>query len=171
MNESPARLELIEPAPPVGLVPDAGWSLWLISAGLGLTLVIAAIITIRILRKKSSSSSPAALREAAFRDALAALNAIQPSQTRDTAVQASLILRSYLATAAADPALYETHEEFISRHDALQSLTAEARSAAETGFSRLATLKYAPQIPDESPATVLDESRKLLGSLHHGFAA
>ncbi len=170
MNESTASLELIEPEPPVVLVPDTGWSLWL-AAGLGMALVITAIVVIRMVRKKSSYASPAALREAAFRDALAALNAIRAAETRDIAVQASLILRSYLAAAAADPALYETHEEFISRHDALQSLTADARNAAGTGFSRLATLKYAPQIPTESPDTVLGESRSLLETLHHGFAA
>lgn len=170
MNESTASLELIEPGPPVALVPDAGWELWL-AAGLGLALAITAIVLIRMVRRKSSSANPAALREAAFRDALAALDAIRAAETRDTAVQTSLILRAYLAAAAADPALYETHEEFISRHDALQSLTADARNAAETGFSRLATLKYAPQIPAGSPDGVLAESRKLLEILHHGFAA
>jgi len=41
-------------------------------------------------------------------------------------VLASLILREYLSSAAGDPALFETHEEFISRHDALQSLTPDA---------------------------------------------
>jgi hypothetical protein len=67
--------------------------------------------------------------------------------------------------------LFETHEEFVSRHDALLALTPEARAATETGFTRLAALKYAPEIPDAVPAEVVAESRALLETLHHGFAA
>lgn len=171
MKPTPSTLKLIEPASPEALVPAAGWSLWLIIAGIVIALIIAAIILIRVLLKKSSAPSPAALRESAFREALAALHAVKSTQTRDAAVQSSLIVRKYLAAAAADPALYETHEEFISRHDSLQSLTPDARSAAETGFTRLALLKYAPDIPDEAPEAILEESQVLLEALHHGFAA
>lgn len=83
----------------------------------------------------------------------------------------SLILRKYLSAAANDPALFETHEEFISRHDSLQALKPEARAAAEAGFTRLASLKYAPEIQEDAPAQVIADSRALLETLHQGFAA
>lgn len=170
MNETPTVLELMEPASPEALVPDYGLWPWFLAALVGIVLLTAVLLLIRKWRKPTTES-PAALREAAFRDALAALNDISAAPARATAVQASLILRKYLATAAADPALYETHEEFISRQDSLQALHSDARTAAETGFSRLALLKYAPDIPDEEPAAIRDESRTLLKTLHHGFAA
>ena len=65
--------------------------------------------------------------------------------------------------------MFETHEEFISRHDSLQALTAEARAAAEAAFTRLASLKYAEEIPDDDPAEVIADARKLLETLHQGF--
>ena len=58
--------------------------------------------------------------QAAFAEACAAMAAISTADVRDAAVLSSLILRKYLATAAGDPALFETHEEFVARHDALQ---------------------------------------------------
>jgi len=84
-----------------------------------------------------------------------------------------LILRKYLAQASNDPSLFETHEEFITRQDSLTALTEEAREACAMGFSKLAALKYAPQeATDESaPEAVIEETRLLLHTLHHGFRA
>ena len=72
---------------------------------------------------------------------------------------------------AGDPALFETHEEFVARHDALAALSADARHAAESGFSRLVALKYSPEIPQGDPKEVISDSRALLKTLHQGFAA
>jgi LPXTG-motif cell wall-anchored protein len=169
MNESPTVLELMEPAPPGDLVPAYGLWPWFVAAGVALLLIAAVIWLLR--KRRRHGESPAALREAAYRDALAALDAIRAEQSRTVAVQASLILRKYLAIAATDPALYETHEEFISRQDSLQQLNPDARSAASETFKKLAALKYAPEISPEPPAGIREESRALLETLHHGFAA
>ena len=86
-------------------------------------------------------------------------------------MQTSLILRRYLSLAAEDPALFETHEEFIARNDALLSLSDAARAACATGFARLAACKYAPEVPAMAPATVVAEAHELLETLHRGFHA
>ena len=168
MGETNTGFELKEPAAPEALVPAIGlWPWWL-----GAALVLAAIVLALVLtRRKRKPYDPAAAREAAFAEAAAALGQVAADHARDAAVQSSLILRRYLSAAAGDPALFETHEEFVSRHDALQALTPEARQAADRGFARLAALKYAPGTPDAPPAEVVAESRALLETLHHGFAA
>ena len=169
MNEKSGNFELLEPARPEALVPDSLLEPWMIPAAVALLLAITAYLIFR--KRKSPAGDPLAARKAAYQDAAAALEKINSLQARDAAVQSSLILRKYLSLAANDPALFETHEEFISRHDALQALTHDARNAAETGFARLASLKYAAEIPDLSPLDVVTESRALLETLHHGFAA
>jgi hypothetical protein len=106
----------------------------------------------------------------AFREADAGLAALAAPTARGAAVQVSLILRTYLSLAAHDPALFETHEEFIARSDSLKVLTAAAQTACREGFARLAALKYAPELPAADPAAVAVEARHLLTTLHRGFA-
>ncbi len=168
MEEENAKLILRESAAPLELLPDYGlWPFWL--AGV---IVVLLAVTLIIWRKtrKPAAADPAFLRESAFRDACAGLQSSTPSDARDAAVQTSLILRKYLSIAAQDPALFETHEEFIARQDALKALTDEARAAAGEGFSMLARLKYAAEIPGKAVEQVVAESRSLLETLHHGFA-
>ncbi len=169
MNEKTANFELLEPAHPEALVPDPLLEPWMIAAAAVLLLAITACWIFR--KRRSAAGDPLAARRAAYQDAVAAVENINALQARDAAVQASLILRKYLSLAANDPALFETHEEFISRHDALKALTDDARNAAEAGFTRLASLKYAAEIPDVGPLDVVTESRALLETLHHGFTA
>jgi hypothetical protein len=111
------------------------------------------------------------MRKAAYAQAAAALEEIEAVPARDAAVRSSLILRKYLSAAAGDPALFETHQETISRHDALKGFSEEARATTGRGFARLAALKYAAEIPDAEASEVVAESRALLETLHHGFRA
>ncbi|MEO8615680.1 MAG: hypothetical protein ABI600_11110 [Luteolibacter sp.] len=159
----------MEPAHPEALVPDSQWEPWMLPAAVALLLVIT--LWIILWKRKKPASDPLAIRNAAYQEAADALDKITAAQGRDAAVLASLILRKYLSTAADDPALFETHEEFISRHDGLKALTMDARQAAEAGFTRLASLKYAAEVPDAVPLEVVGECRLLLETLHHGFAA
>jgi hypothetical protein len=169
MKEQPANFELLEPASPEALVPDSWVEPWMVLTAVGLLLILGAWLIFR--NKKPAAANPRAIRNAAYQVALAGLEKINALQARDAAVHCSLILRRYLSVAANDPALFETHEEFISRHDALNALTEAARKASEGGFTRLASLKYAAEIPDVSPLDVVTESRALLETLHHGFHA
>ncbi len=167
MKEKTDSLQLIDPASPGPLLPDAGVPVVWIAAGIAALLVLLMILIRR--KRKATSADPLAARKAAFTAALAALDDSGGYDVRCTAVQCSLILRKYLASAGNDPALFETHEEFISRHDALQALTPDARAAAESGFARLSALKYSPVLPPADAAAILTGSRALLETLHHGF--
>ena len=169
MEEASNTFELMEPAPPGALVPDHGLWPWLAAAAATVILLVAAWMFLR--KRKPAGADLPSLRKAAYNEAKSALEKTSPATCRETAVVSSLILRKYLSAAANDPALFETHEEFISRQDSLQALKPEARAAAEAGFSRLASLKYAPEIPEEAPDQVIAESRALLETLHQGFAA
>lgn len=169
MNGEPTTLELRDAGIPDALMPSYGFEWWWLVAGI-FFLAAVLVVVMLLIRGKAKPPTPAMLREAAYRDALAALSDSSPDDARSAAVLTSIIVRKYLSIAAADPALFETHEEFIARHDALHAFTPEARAAAETGFTRLAALKYAPRQVDASPADVISESRTLLQTLHHGFA-
>jgi hypothetical protein len=170
MNENTITLELRDAVNPEALLPGHGLWWWWVVAGV-LALAVGMVVFMLLIRGKVKPPDPALLRESAYREALAALSQNPPADTREAAVLASLSVRKYLSVAAADPALFETHEEFVSRHDALQALMPEARDAATAGFARLAALKYAPVAPDLSASGVLTESRELLQTLHRGFAA
>ena len=169
MNETKRSFELLEPTSPEALVPDSRLEPWMFIAAIVLVLVLGVVIA--FWKKKPVVIDPLAIRKAAYQDAATGLESISAPNARDAAVQSSLILRRYLSVAANDPALFETHEEFISRHDALSLLTDDARAASEAGFSRLASLKYAAEIPEANPADVVARSRVLLDTLHHGFRA
>jgi hypothetical protein len=168
MPETDPRLQFAAPPSPEALLPAYGLWPWWVAGGMLLLLAIVAIIR---TRRKKTVYDPVAARNAAFQEALAAMKEASAENPREAAVKTSLILRRYLSTAASDPALFETHEEFISRHDALQALTPDARHATESGFSRLAALKYAPETPEADPKTVIAESTSLLQTIHIGFAA
>jgi len=167
MNGAPPKLELMEPASPEALVPSYELWPWLTAAAIVVIFLILLWILLKI--RKPSPINLLALRKTAYTDAKTALESITPTDCRETAVLTSLILRKYLSTAANDPALFETHEEFISRHDSLQALTPETRATTEAGFTRLASLKYAQEIPTANPAEVIADARSLLETLHQGF--
>ena len=64
-------------------------------------------------------------------------------------------MRRYLAACLAEPALYETHEEFILRGDALTKLPAGAREHLNPLLTRLAELKYGPSGEDPTAGEAL----------------
>jgi hypothetical protein len=136
-----------------------------------LLLALIAMAIFFLKKKKQSETAPSQLRELAFKEATAALDQIGHVPGRDAAIRSSLIVRKYLSAAAGDPALFETQEETISRHEALKDFSEEARAAAGRGFARLAALKYAAVPPDVEAINVTAESRDLLKTLHHGFRA
>jgi hypothetical protein len=169
MDELPPTFELLEPASPEALLPGPWLEPWMIIL---LVLLVVSLIALLVMKKRQIVAvSAEAERSAAFEQANAELTTIQPPHARAAATQASLILRRYLSVAARDPALFETHEEFVSRSDSLKPLTPEARAASEVGFAALAAMKYAPEIPSADPAAVVAEARKLLDTLHQGFAS
>ena len=169
MKAKSVSFELMEPPAPEALVPDSLLEPWVLPCAVGLLVVLT--LWFIFWKRKKPAPDPLAIRKAAYQEAATALDKITTTQSRDAAVLTSLILRKYLSSAANDPALFETHEEFISRDDGLLALTPDARQAAEAGFTRLASLKYAADLPDASSLEVVNECRLLLETLHHGFEA
>lgn len=168
MPEKPDSLQLMEPASPDALLPDSGVSLWWMAAAIVAVSVLVSII-VRWRKRIAARKIPIDPRVSAYEAAVENLAVMTPADARSTAVQCSLILRRYLADATRDRALFETHEEFVSRQDSMQALTEVARSAAATVFNHLASLKYAPETPSADPASILADSRALLATLHNGF--
>lgn len=171
MNEKSATFELLEPASPEALIPDSRVEPWMIYPAAALLALLVALAVWMFKRKKTATVNPLAIRQAALAEASAALDGIGPVAAREAAVRCSLILRKYLSVVARDPALFETHEETLSRHEALKDFSEEARGTATLGFTRLAAIKYAPQAPDMETEQIITGSRVLLETLHHGYRA
>ncbi len=163
MDEETQTLEIREPVAPESLVPSVGATPWVV--GGILLLALAAAFVIWRTRKKRLAADPAAIRRAAYLEAGNALDKVEAATAREAAVRCSLIIRRYLATAAEDPALFETHEEFIARHDALADYTPVARQACAEGFARLAALKYAP-VPENGRSTGRKEEAESQAAPH-----
>lgn len=172
MNETKnTGFELREPVYPEGLVPDSPFEPWMIWGAVLLLLLVICMAVIAFRRKALTPPNPASVRQTAFNEAVASLAKVAEVSTREAAVRSSLILRKYLSAAANEPALFETHEETISRHEALKDFSPETRMTTQAGFSRLAALKYAQEVPDIPAANVVSESSALLKALHQGFVA
>lgn len=168
-NGTPQPLQLLEPASPEALLPGPLWqNAWFIAAVLLVLLAVAFLIW-RLRPGPTAGDEAARRREEALAEAKGALDALQVSSPRETATALSLLLRRYLARAAEDPALFETHEEFISRQNSLKALSDAAREACAKGFARLATLKYAAEPPPAEATALTEECRGLLDTLHRGF--
>jgi len=166
---SPSKnFQLMESSTVEALIPKAETP-WL-SIAIGSALLLALIAWL-IMRHIKRAKNPANIRESAFKDAIAALDAIPHHDAHMAALEASMTLRKYLSITAEDPALFETHEEFISRHDALQKIPQNTREETTAIFKRLVTLKYAPDTANANAAKIIDDSRQLLHSLHAALAA
>ncbi|HVJ45475.1 MAG TPA: hypothetical protein VM511_03750 [Luteolibacter sp.] len=166
MEEKAPNLQLQEPASPESLLPAHDFTpLWIGLAVLALLIVI--ILIVKACRKPRVD--PSVARRAAYLKARKAFESLTPSGVRETAVASSLIVRGFLAEAVADPSLFETHEEFLTRQDSLNRLTPPAREACSEYFSRIARLKYAPEVPADDPAAIITDSRALVEFLNVGF--
>ena len=158
-------LVLRDPVPAESLLPDPGlppWTWWAIGGGV-LLLVLLAWFLLR--GRKPGMVDPVKTREEAYRRAAAELAAPAAGSMQEAATKVSLVLRRYLAVVAGDPALFETHEEFVARHESLASYPAELRQAAAEGFSHLARLKYGREAAGD-PAALFSAARQLLDRLH-----
>ena len=140
MEGAENNLELVELRDATNLVP--GWQVqewWFYVA---IFVILVAVILILLLKKKPKKIDTLALRKQAYLDAKKDFQNMEESGSRESAGKVSLILRRYLATAMQEPALFETHEEFVGRHDGLKSLPNDLRIELGGFFSRLASCKY-----------------------------
>ena len=142
MADSKTKFKLLESHEAMDLVPTWELEWWWIALPL-LLLAILVVLGILIFKKKRCYDSSNLKREA-FQQAMAELAKLDESLGKENVITVSLVLRKYLAKVMAEPALYETHEEFIGRHDAIKGFNEELKVAISEYFSKLASLKYGP---------------------------
>ena len=165
MENKGKSLELAESRDAIDLVPTWDPQLWWVLAAVA---VIAALVllVVRLLRRKPEVDASKEKREA-YLEAKAALSGDAVTEPRESAIRVSMILRRYLARSMNEPALFETHEEFIARHDGLKDLPDALKSEVGDFFSKLAADKYAPDDHVSIEAnTTYAEGAALLERIH-----
>lgn len=142
MEEKAESLELAESRDAIDLVPTWEPQLWwfIVAAA----IIAAFVLLLILLLRKKPRVDPLKEKREAYHEAKMALGAKESEDARENAIQVSMILRRYLAKSMKEPALFETHEEFVARHDGLKGLPEQVRSDVGLFFSKLAAIKYAP---------------------------
>ena len=140
------------------------WWGWLL---LGILLAGTTWALIRFLFRHSAPVPPS---DTWFLDSSEALEAFRPLLAKLTlaeiATETSFVLRHYLVLTLREPALYQTHEEFLLRSDALQKLPGGARDRLAPLLSELASAKYEPSRIDPSTSErMIDDSLRILQGL------
>jgi len=149
-------------APPEEFLPPTPWWIWSV-IGVTLVLVILAILWIRKGIQPPLANDPPPLPDY-YRIAKKRLKILQ-EEYRDRplseiAAEASLAVRGFLAGAMAEPALYETTEEFSQRDVVLP------KDAADL-LNDLNTTKYSPShVSPELAEELVKRSRACLKTLH-----
>ncbi len=160
--DDPMALRDLVPAEP--LLPDPSLPPWAwVAISLAIFALIALVVFLR--RSKTVAADPRLAREEAYRRAQQELEAAPGGGMQEAATRVSVTLRRYLASVSGDPALFETHEEFISRHAALASYPEDLRKLTAEGFSHLARLKYGRESSGD-PVALFSAARQLLDRLH-----
>ncbi len=142
MAESKTKYELAESHEAMDLVPTWELEWWWIA------LPVAALLMVGLLGyfllRKSRTEDPNKNKREAFQQALSELAQLDASLGKENVIMVSLAIRKYLAKSMNEPALYETHEEFIGRHDAIKDLKEDLKLEISDYFSQLAAIKYGP---------------------------
>jgi len=167
MEEQDLQLRDLTPVEP--LLPAFLWPWW-VWASLAAGLLLLVLLTVWLVRRKSSKSqTPPNLEDLAFRQALAALDAL-PDQLHEAALGASLILRQYITGSTGDPTLFETREEFLARPAALDRVPEILRPRVGSLLDDLSRLKY-DQPRSGSASEIVPLTRRLIEELHRHRAA
>ena len=101
-----------------------------------------------------------------LQEALAALDELESllPPMRECSLRLSLILRSFLAGQAQDPALYETHEEFSQRMDSLAQVPVSCQCTTRDLLEELAAFKYAGDTAHNATQahSLIEQARELV---------
>lgn len=133
-------IPVLEDGPPAEALEPTGISAWLLWGGIIGVLLAVTLAAYFIQRAKRNRPQGPTAEEIAMQK-LSELRNRHPD-TRTCSLELSLILREYLTGKMQDPALYETHEEFSQRLDALASIPAECQYSVRTLLEKSAELKY-----------------------------
>lgn len=159
-------LELHDIPDPDNLLPGVRIAWW------GWLLTVISIITLAWLvrRKLARTSGVIPTDSTSYLACQIELNASREKLTSlslaEVATRCSLALRTYLHVNLDEQALYETHDEFLLRPEALQRLPRGARDHLEPFLSKLAQCKYGPSGTDPAEsAKLIDDSLRILHGL------
>lgn len=104
-----------------------------------------------------------------LQEALAAMDELdsQLPPMRECSLRLSMILRAYLAGQAQDPALFETHEEFSQRMDALSGVPQSCQLETRDLLDMLAEFKYAGDTEHDVTRAhgIIAQARDLVGRI------
>jgi hypothetical protein len=142
MAESKTKFDLAESHDAMDLVPNWQVEWWHIAIPAAVLVIL--ILLGYLFLRKSKIQDPTEAKRLAYQDALTELQKLNASIGKENVIIVSLVLRQYLAKAMNEPALYETHEEFIGRHDAIKNLSEDLKLEITDYFSKLAAIKYGP---------------------------
>ena len=164
MEQNEYSLELVETRDAIDLVPS--WELqtwWYFAAA---AAVLAIVVLVLLLKRGKTVPDPYKEKREAYNEAKAEFTKPAGTDARTEAQRISVIIRRYLARSMGEPALFETHEEFVSRHEALSGLPEDVRESVGAFFANLAALKYAPTVPDADPTGIHIGGLELLERVH-----
>lgn len=143
------ELESTIPAESFSMVSD----FWLpVGIGLLIALLLAGIGLWVWKRRSALPAVPRTPLQIAMQ-ALEAFREAPPATLRESSLRVSMILRSFLAGQAQDPALFETHEEFSRRMDSLASVPVSCRHDMHRLLDELAEFKYAGATTQDAART------------------
>ncbi len=143
MEEKRNSFELVETRDALDLLPAWEPQAWWFFAAAAVVVVL--FLLVQLFKSRKQVDDPHREKREAYREAKAGFKGYEGNNFREAAAWVSLVLRRYLARSMKEPALFETHEEFVGRHDGLKDLPEDVRSEVGVFFARLAALKYAPE--------------------------
>ncbi len=157
--------DIPDPTPHLPGVAIPVW-IWALLA-LGLLAIALLILAAILLRGKGPAVKSIEDVYKISRKQLKALREnVDDSPLAEIATQASFAIRYYLAACLGEPALFETHEEFTLRADALDRLPAGSREHLNPLLEKLAECKYGPSTQDADQANaLLDQCLEVLQGL------
>lgn len=160
-SNNPATLQHGIPDPETYLPETPDWFLWFLIFGVILT-ILAIWWLIRLLFTGAKRTKPISNLDF-FTPAMSVLDSLEAEANErlisEIAAEASLAIRTYLAGAQAEPALYETIEEFHARQTILPA-------DANHVLNRLSDVKYDKSKIDQTISSkLIDESRVCLTKL------
>lgn len=171
MENDTLQLRDLVPAEPMISHPGLPWWAWTILAVCAALLAGLAVLLFVLHRKSEFSGVRPVDREAAYREAEESIRDCVGLPQREAAVRASGAVRLYLVKVCQDPSLYETHEEFIARHAALEHFPETTREQVSMLLTRLAALKYDRPDPADTSPEFTEHPLSVLRQVHQQSAA
>ncbi len=159
LNELPELEPSISPLPFMEITP---W--WLYPSLIGGVLLLAGLAYYLYRRsRRKVEVVPESAQQRAHAQLAELTERIPELNLAAVSIELSLILRGFITGETSDPALYETHQEFNQRLDALDHIPRSCQEETHALLEKLAQMKYAgPQRSYGDETSMLMERTKRL---------